>query len=114
MIGRNRSLRVGGMRHRILVQSVSYTTSQGQKVPQYATLFASEPAEYQYVRGAQTMHGRQVEEGVDAIFTVRYRDGYTERQRVVFNDETFGITFIRPIAGRDRFLELHCKTVKRQ
>lgn len=112
MIGRHRNLRVGGMRYRVTIQSPAVATSVGVPNVSWSDTLTNEPADYEYVRGGQSARGRQVEEGVDAVFTVRYRPGYTPKQRVVFESENYGIVFVRPVGGRNRYLELHVKVVK--
>lgn len=103
---------VGSMRYRITVQSPVKTALQGQPVVTWSNVFEDEPADYDYTRGYQQARGRQVEEGVDAIFTVRWREGYDPEQRILFDGEYYGIIFVRPMAGRKRYLELHTKVVK--
>jgi len=43
---------------------------------------------------------------------VRYRDDYDPEQRILFEGEYYGIVFVRPMAGRNRYMELHAKVVK--
>jgi hypothetical protein len=43
---------------------------------------------------------------------VRYRSGYSIEERVVFGGQNFGIVHIKPVMGRDRYLELHCRAVE--
>jgi hypothetical protein len=116
MIGRHKGIRVGGLRHKISVQINAVSngaSSQGQPIPGAKTFrFTSEPADYEYASGGVTARGRQVDETVRAVFTVRYRDGYTIRDSVVFRSQEFGIVHIRPVMGRDRYLELHCRSIE--
>lgn len=115
MIGRDRHIRVGALRYRVTIQTPTKsdgTTTQGQPVVTWSNRLTDEPADYEYTSGGQGSRGRQVEETVRAVFTVRYRTGYTVEERVVFNGENFGIVHIKPVVGRDRYLELHCRTVK--
>ena len=103
---------VGAMRYRITVQSPVKTDLQGQRVVTWSNVYENEPADYEYVRGYQFSRGRQFEEGVDAVFTVRWRDGYDPEQRIVFDGENYGIVFVRPMAGRLQYMEIHAKVVK--
>jgi len=114
MIGRDRGIRVGALRYRINVQQPSKTdgsTTQGQRIVSWTNRLTDEPADYEYASGGQTARGRQVEETVRAVFTVRYRSGYTTEEQIVFNGETFGIVHIEPVMGRDRYLRIHCRAV---
>jgi len=116
MIGRHRGIRVGALRHKVSIQINAVndgTSSQGQPLPGTRTFrFTVEPADYEYASGGVTARGRQVDETVRAVFTVRYRDGYTIRDSVIFNSQEFGIVHIRPVMGRDRYLELHCRSIE--
>jgi SPP1 family predicted phage head-tail adaptor len=115
MIGRDRGIRVGALRHRITVQTPSKTTgalTQGQRIVSWTNRLTDEPADYEYPSGGQISRGRQVEENVRAVFTVRYRSGYSTEERVVFDGQNFGIVHVKPVLGRDRFLELHCRAVE--
>lgn len=114
MIGRDRGIRVGALRHRITVQTASKTDgslTQGQRIVSWTNRLTDEPADYEFASGGQSSRGRQVEETVRAIFTVRYRSGYSTEEQVVFDGETYGIVHIEPVVGRDRYLRLHCKSV---
>lgn len=110
---RGKANTVGRMRYRVTIQQQSAPSSDvGSPSVTWSTRYAEEPADYEYPRGGMAGRGRQVEEDVDAIFTVRYRDGYAVTDRVVFRSENYGIVFIRPVVGRDDYLELHTKLVK--
>lgn len=102
---------IGRMRYRIDVQSRTVADAIGSPSVTYATRFTGEPADFEYPRGGMVNRGRQIEEGVDAIFTVRHREGYVPTDRVVFESQNYGIVFIRPVRGRRDYIELHCKAV---
>ena len=100
------------MRHRIDVKTE--TTEQdaaGQPVVSLSTWLREEPAKYEPTTGGEGARGRQVEAGIDAIFTVRYRDGYTPQMAVELNDERWWIVYVKPVQGMDRYRELYCKSV---
>lgn len=108
----SRNWHSGMMRHRILVQQPTHTQdADGQPIPTWSTRFASEPASFVYTGGGQILRGRQVEEGIIAVFTVRYRDGYSTTDRIVFDGVTYGIVHVRPVMGLSRYIELHCRAV---
>jgi SPP1 family predicted phage head-tail adaptor len=56
--------------------------------------------------GNETVRGRQVEEKVRGIFTVRYRTGYTQDMRVVYQGETYGIVRVDDVEGLRKYIEL--------
>lgn len=111
MTWRPRGLRVGAMRERINVQQLELSISDaGDKTEVWTTLFANEPASFEQVSGGETLRGRQVEAGVNALFTVRYRSGYLPTQRVVHAGVTYGIVFVRQVEGGKRYIELQCRS----
>ena len=113
MSGRPRRFSVANMRYRVVVQKhVDTADESGQTVSTWTTIYQSEPADFAAVSGGQVFRGSQVNEGINAIFTVRYRDNYKPQHRILFDGEVYGIVFVQPIEGRDRYLDCHCKVVK--
>lgn len=108
---RPRGLRLGAMRDRITVQSLTVAISDaGDKTETWTDLYRNEPADFQPVSGGETLRGRQVESGVNAVFTVHYRSGYAPEQRVTHNGTTYGIVFVRQVDGGRRYIELQCRS----
>ncbi len=70
------------------------------------------PRRFSVVSGGQVFRGSQVNEGINAIFTVRYRDEYAPQHRILYGGQAYGIVFVQPIEGRDRYLDCHCKVVE--
>lgn len=102
--------RVGKMRERIDIESPSEALdSAGQPIKSWATTFSDEPASYEPAAGTETIRGRQLEAGVNAVFIVRYRSGYNTKQRAIFDGEYYGIVHVKRVDGGRRYLELHCK-----
>lgn len=115
MSGRPKRFTVANMRYRIVVQKqVDAADAAGQMVTTWTTItgLGSEPADYAAVSGGQVFRGSQVNEGINAIFTVRYREQYAPQHRILFRGQAFGIVFVKPLEGRDRYLDLHCKVVE--
>lgn len=107
MTFRPRSFRVGSMRERITIQTKTETQDDaGQPVVTWANYLVNEPCEYRPTSGGETLRGRQVEEGTKAVFTVRYRDGYSADQQIVHNGSIYGITYVKPVEGGRRYIEL--------
>ena len=75
------------------------------------TWLADEPAAFEATTGGEGARGRQVEAGIRAIFTVRYRAGYTPEMAIDFKGERFWIVHVKPVQGMDRYRELYCKSV---
>jgi SPP1 family predicted phage head-tail adaptor len=106
--------RVGSFRDRIDVQAPQKKPDDaGQIVTTWASIpgFESEPCNYEYTAGNESIRGRQVEAGVTAIFTVRFREGYSVEHRIKYNGDDYGIIHVRPVQGGKRYLEIYCKTI---
>lgn len=104
--------RVGKMRERVTIESAALSVdSAGQEIKTWSTLLSDEPASFEPAAGSETIRGRQLEDGVNAIFLVRYRSGYSPKQRVIFGSDTYGIVHVKRVQGGYRYLELHCKAV---
>lgn len=100
---------MGAMRERVEVQSLTIAVSSaGDRTETWAALWANEPASYDPISGGETLRGRQVDAGVNAIFTVHFRDGYLTTQRLLYGSTTYGILYVNPVDGGRRFIELHC------
>lgn len=107
-----RGFRVGEMRYRINVKSeVTTTDAAGQPVVSLETWLSGEPAKFEPTAGGEGARGRQVEAGISAIFTVRYRSGYSPQMAIEFGGDTYWIVYIKPVQGMDRYRELYCKSV---
>lgn len=114
MIGRDRNTRTGGLRYRVTIQqpNPTYGTNLGQPIPSWTAWLTNEPADVDFPSGGQGSRGRQVEETVSAVFSVRYRSGHSVENRVVYDGQNYGIVRIKQVGGRQRWLELHCKSVE--
>ena len=110
MTYRQASLRLGSLRQRITIQSVTVSVSDaGDRSETWANAYTDEPAEVNFVTGGETLRGKQVGANVGVVFLVRYRDDYDTSRRVVYGGVNYGIVFVRPIEGGRRYTELHCK-----
>jgi SPP1 family predicted phage head-tail adaptor len=104
--------RVGQMRDRITVSTEGTTQdTAGQLVVSLSSWLVDEPASFESTAGGETTRGRQVEAGINAVFTVRYRSGYTTRMQITRSGQRYGIVHVVPVEGKNRYLELHCKAV---
>lgn len=106
---RANSLRLGSMRERITIQEpVETVDSIGQTVRSWSDLYSNEPARFDPVSGGETLRGKQVEAGVTAVFTIHKREGIDATMRVGFGGTDYGISYINPVDGGNRYLELRC------
>ena len=100
------------MRHRITIQNFSSTRDgSGQAVSSWVDLHSGEPANFYDVGGGTSYRGQQLEEDVRAVFEVRFREGYSPKQRVVFEGSNYGITRVGRVNGGRRYLALYCRGV---
>jgi head-tail adaptor len=113
MSGRpSKGFHVGQMRDRITVKSATATQdASGQPVVTKANWLVNEPAKFEPTQGGEGFRGRQVEAGIQAVFTVRNRSGYVPEQTVVHDSINYGIVYVKPVEGLDRYRELYCKAV---
>lgn len=105
-----KNFRVGAMRERITVQEVVVTFTDGDKVETWSDLHSDEPAQFDSASGGETLRGKQVEAGINAVFTVRYRTTFSPTQRVVYEGTNYGIIYVKPVDGGRRYIELYCRS----
>ena len=106
-----KNFRVGAMRERITIQSLSVAISDaGDKTETWSDLYVDEPAAFDSVSGGETLRGRQVEAGINAVFTVRYRSEYATTQRITHDGTTYGIVYVKPVDGGRRYSEIYCRS----
>lgn len=108
MAGRpGEGFRLGSMRHRCTVQRVTETQDDaGQPVVSWSDFLVNEPCQFVPTGGSETMRGRQLEVGTKAIFRVRYRAGYEAGMQVIYGGRAYGITYVNPVDGLRRYIEL--------
>lgn len=101
---------VGSMRDRITIQeSVDVVDTSGQTNRTWQDLYENQPARWIPIAGSETIRGRTVEAGIVSLFQIRSREGITPEMQVVHRSGTYGIGYVKPVEGRDRYIELHCK-----
>lgn len=97
------------MRERIAIQQPIYDDSTGQRLTTWANRYTGVPAAYEPATGTETVRGRQVEANTSAVFIIRSMADVRTDDRVIFDNEIFGITSIKRVEGGSRYLEVHCK-----
>jgi SPP1 family predicted phage head-tail adaptor len=103
--------RVGAMRQRITLQTPTESTSTfGDVSTTWADTLKDEPAQFTSTNGGETLRGRQVEAGINAVFTVHYRSQYNPTCRIVYDGTTYGIVYVRPVDGGRRYMEIYCRS----
>lgn len=109
-IGKQIKNKVASMRHRIVVKARTTTQDDiGGVTEGWTTRFASEPAAYQDVSGGEFLRGRKIDVQTTAIFTVNYRQGYTETDVIEWDGNSYGIVSIDKPEGVSRYLEIQAK-----
>lgn len=110
-LGRPKRFDIGSMRHRCTIQQVTETQDDsGQPVVTWSNYVVDEPCQFIPTGGTESMRGRQLEAGTKAIFRVRYRSGYQPEMRIVYGSTNYGITYVNPVDGLRRYVELVCVT----
>lgn len=115
MTAKPRGFHTGRLTDRIWVQeAVEEQDDTGQPIVTWKTFLANEPAEFIPTGGQETLRGQQLEAGTKAVFVVRAKHGYNDQMSILVRkkcgDMRYGITYINPSAGGNRFLELVCKS----
>jgi SPP1 family predicted phage head-tail adaptor len=101
---------VAEMRDKINIQSATETLDDhGQPIRTWSNSYYQLPAKWMPVAGSETIRGRSVEAGIATMFIIRHAGGITPEMRVVHDSGTYGIGYVKPIGGRQRYIELHCK-----
>lgn len=110
-IGKQVKGKVAAMRHRIVVKYRTTTQDDiGGTVESWTTRFASEPAAFEPKGGGEFIRGRKIDVTTTGIFTVNYRNGWTETDVIEWDGMTFGIVSIDKPEGVSRYLEIQVKT----
>jgi len=112
MSGKGNDLDVSQLRDVITIKEPTSTLNTiGEPIRAWATLYLNQPAKWMPVAGSETIRGRTVEAGIKTIFVIRWQANITPEMRVVHSSGTYGIGYVKPIEGRRRYIELHCKAV---
>lgn len=107
MSGRHNRIKTSAFRQRCNIEQVTETQDgYGQPIVTWSDFLVDEPCQFIPQGGNETMRGRELEASVRAIFRVRRRNGYNVKMRVKFNNEYYGIEFINPVEGLERYYEL--------
>lgn len=98
------------MRERVTIQSLSVSIdSAGDKTETWSDLYQNEPASFESTRGTEILRGKQVEAGIDVVFTMHYRDNIDATCRAQHAGVSYGIVYVKPVDGGKRYLELYCR-----
>lgn len=104
---RPQRLRLGMMRQSIKVQRpVTVRDDAGQAIVQWQEWLPQEPAKVTTTGGVEAMYGQQLEAGTQVIFTVRYRDGWDTKARILYRGEEYGVTHLNELSGGRRYIEV--------
>lgn len=107
-------MRIADLRDLIVIQSVTQARdSFGAVTESWAntlTVWANVKA-LKYSTGLESVVNTQGREVVTPSYTmtIRYRTDVSERQRVVWNGQTFDIRRIIDPTGRKEYMELYCE-----
>ena len=110
MSGRPERFHIGQMRDTINIQSAATTLDDlGQPTRVWTNRYYRLPAKWMPVAGSETIRGRSVEAGIKTVFVIRAASAITTEMQVVHDSGTYGIGYVKPVEGQDRYIELHCK-----
>lgn len=107
MSGRPNRIKTAAFRQRCTIQQpVESQDAAGQPVVTWTDFLKDEPCQFIPSGGTENMRGRQLEASINGMFVVRKRTGYNTKMQVKFNGEEYGIVYVNPVDGLDRYLEL--------
>jgi hypothetical protein len=55
-----------------------------------------------------------VQANIKAVFTIHKRPNLSTEQRVLHGGQYYGIVYIGPVEGGERYVDLHCLAAKTQ
>lgn len=89
--------KIGNMRHRVTLQTYTYTQNEyGERVPGYTNL-ATVWAEVQYESGTENEDAKRQTAQISITVTLRYRaDFLDEKNRLFWRDRAYNIRAIEP------------------
>ena len=106
-------LRVGGLRHRLVIQAESPQADAGggQGADPWAdpTSVATVWGRIEPLSGGERLRAMQLEDKVTHRITIRYRTGLTAKMRIAFGERVFNIRAVVDLEERNRLLELLCE-----
>ena len=102
------------MRARINIETATSDDSTGEPIRTWATTYTKEPARYIPTSGGEIVNGRQVQANIKAVFTIHKRPNLSTEQRVLHAGQYYGIVYIGPVEGGERYVDLHCLAAKTQ
>lgn len=113
MIGNPARFHVAEMRERITIEKPidDNLNDAGEPERVWQKLHVDEPAKWTPTGGSETVRGRVIEAGIRAIFTMRNKPGIDAECRLIHSSGTYGISYVKPVDGLPRFLEVHCGDV---
>ena len=101
----------GRLRQRVTLEQAT-TPSSGETNPTYATYLSNVPAEVIETTGGEYVRGRQVEAGIVAMVTIRYRNGIYPTMRLRYGARYLNIvSCIDPTGYRSELL-IQCREVQ--
>ncbi len=96
------------LNQRVDIQAAT-TPTTGETNPSFAVHVANVPAEIRETGGGEYIRGRQVEAGVTAVITIRYRSDLSPTMRVRYGDRTLELVSVGDPTGHRVYLVLTCK-----
>ena len=101
-------MRAGWLRHRLVIQSKSYTpNAYGEPVETWTTT-ATVWGSVEPLRGTDYLTGRTIAEVVTTKIRIRYRSGIAPEMRVTWDGHTYDIESVVEVKTQKRELELMC------
>lgn len=101
----------GRLRQRVTIEQAT-TPTTGETNPSYSAFASNVPAEVIETLGGEYIRGRQVESGVKALVTIRYRTGVLPTMRLKYGSRYLNIMSVVDPTGYRAELLLSCGEVQ--
>lgn len=101
----------GKLRDFVTIQSfeVDSIGTRGEQIGEWTDLYVNVPAQVKGLTGREATLARQILATSDTLVTIRFMEGITTKNRIVFNSQTFNIEQITNTENRNRELVIGCK-----
>lgn len=102
-------MRVGKMRERIQLQSVTLSRDGSGGATETWTTYATVWAEVRPMSGRERQNAERIEGMADYVFVIRKRDDVTEKHRILWEGRYFNIRFPKQRDSHSAYLEIEAE-----
>jgi SPP1 family predicted phage head-tail adaptor len=101
-------MRVGKLRHRLIIQKVAETQDTSGGIVSTWTTFARVWGSIEPLRGREFFAAREKQSRIDTRIRIRYLEGINPKMRIIWEDHTYEILAILDIEMAHKEMQLMC------